>query len=201
VTNVHVSSTVAAYKELSARKTSHRLLLLARFRLRSLRIQLWLFQNLHQCELRDEILRNIKANKMMRMKPAPNITCWGGQQYKVKQGDTCESIAKANSLAMDLFLYQNGIDFNCKTLTVGNDVCIRGACKTYVVRRLHQGEQTRADFHGRQIQSNQTCKTIARDNGFTKTELIQWNPILESNCDALDVLKGRTICITSVSNH
>ncbi|KAL5371796.1 hypothetical protein DPSP01_013998 [Paraphaeosphaeria sporulosa] len=108
----------------------------------------------------------------------PNIACWGGQQYTVAQGDTCESIAKSNSLALDRFLYQNSIDFGCKTLNVGNSVCIRDACKTYT------------------IQANQTCKAIASRLGFTRTELVQWNPILESNCDKLDVLKGRTVCIT-----
>ncbi|KAF2818197.1 hypothetical protein CC86DRAFT_435089 [Ophiobolus disseminans] len=110
--------------------------------------------------------------------PAPNITCWGGKQYTVKDSDTCDSIAKANSLAIDHFLYQNGIDYKCSTLEPGNTVCIRDACKTY------------------EIQANQTCKSIARKNGFTQVELVQWNPILKSNCDNLDVLKGRTVCIT-----
>lgn len=64
---------------------------------------------------------------------APNITCWGGTQVKVKQGDTCDSIASANSMAIDRFLYLNSIDYNCKTLYVGSDVCIRDGCKLHTV--------------------------------------------------------------------
>lgn len=74
------------------------------------------------------------ADVMHSTTSAPSVTCLGGKQYRVKNGDTCESIAKANSLAIDLFLYQNSIDYGCKDLDVGDDVCIRDACKTYTVR-------------------------------------------------------------------
>jgi hypothetical protein len=79
------------------------------------------------------------ANEYCSVTPAPNITCWGGKQYTVKDGDTCDSIARANSFAIDHFLYQNGIDFKCSTLEPGNNVYIRDACKTHEVSEASPG--------------------------------------------------------------
>ncbi|KAI0439808.1 hypothetical protein F4803DRAFT_568059 [Xylaria telfairii] len=109
---------------------------------------------------------------------SPNITCWGGTQYTVKAGDSCASIADAKSMAIDNLLYLNGIDFGCTALTVGSSLCIRDSCKLY------------------KIKAGDTCKQIMKTNGFTMNELKHWNPILETGCDNLDVLQGRTICIT-----
>lgn len=47
-----------------------------------------------------------------------------------------------------------------------------------------------------QLQAQDTCKKIASDRGFTMTELVHWNPILEAGCDDLKAFEGRTICIT-----
>ncbi|PSN61472.1 hypothetical protein BS50DRAFT_651680 [Corynespora cassiicola Philippines] len=109
---------------------------------------------------------------------APNNTCFDGKFYTVKQGDTCESISKSNSMAIDGFLDLNNLDVECKLLKVGNSVCIRDACKTFT------------------IPAGQTCDTLSKRLGFTKTELLYWNPVLGSSCDNLDSMKGRTICIT-----
>lgn len=65
----------------------------------------------------------------------PAIGCYGGSSYTVKAGDSCKSIAAANSLALDRFLYQNGIDFKCSTLKVGSSVCIMDSCKLHTVCR------------------------------------------------------------------
>ncbi|KAI0487067.1 hypothetical protein F4859DRAFT_510850 [Xylaria cf. heliscus] len=109
---------------------------------------------------------------------SPNVTCWGGANYTVKSGDSCASIADAKSMAIDNFLYLNGIDFKCTTLTVGSILCIRDSCKLY------------------KIKSGDTCKQIMKDNGFSMNELKHWNPILETGCDDLTTFLGRSICIT-----
>ncbi|KAJ2972029.1 hypothetical protein NUW58_g9268 [Xylaria curta] len=110
--------------------------------------------------------------------PGPNITCRGGTDYKVKSGDSCESIAQANSMAIDKLLYLNGLDFKCETLTVGSSLCIKDSCKLY------------------KVEPGKTCKQIISDNGFTMVELVHWNPILETACDNMTMMAGRTICIT-----
>lgn len=114
---------------------------------------------------------------------SPNITCWGGTHYTVKSGDSCESIAAANSMAIDNLLYLNGLDLACETLTVGSSLCIRDSCKLY------------------KLQAQDTCKNIVSDRGFTMTELVHWNPILEAGCDDLKALRGRTICITPPGSY
>lgn len=76
----------------------------------------------------------------------PNITCPAGKQYTVNQDDACDRIAVASSMTIDNFLYVNGIDFNCTTITAGMKVCIRDSCKLYVVRnRLPVGLGVLAD--------------------------------------------------------
>jgi hypothetical protein len=67
------------------------------------------------------------------MTGAPNITCWGGTQYVSKKGDTCQSVATANGMALDRFLYLNGIDFHCDSFAVGAELCIRDPCKLHTV--------------------------------------------------------------------
>jgi hypothetical protein len=108
----------------------------------------------------------------------PNITCWGGTEYTVQREDSCESIANAKSMAIDNLLYLNDLDYKCETLTVGSKLCIRDACK------LHK------------VAKGETCKQIVSKNSFSTTELVQWNPILESGCSNMTSLEGRTICIT-----
>jgi hypothetical protein len=64
----------------------------------------------------------------------PNITCNLGEQYEVCEGDTCQSIADDHGVALDRFLYQNGIDFGCSNLPVGSKVCITDCCALHKVR-------------------------------------------------------------------
>lgn len=92
------------------------------------------FQCHRQCKFLLTVTEWDEPNKTNSTTPAPDATCIGGTRYTVKQGDTCDSIAKANSLAIDSFLYLNNIDFGSKTLAVGNSVCIRDTCKTFTVR-------------------------------------------------------------------
>jgi len=70
---------------------------------------------------------------MTRSTSEAGNSCWGGERYTVKQGDTCESVAAANGLAIDRFLSLNGIDFHCNAFGIGRPVCIRDACKLHTV--------------------------------------------------------------------
>ncbi|EPE27579.1 LysM [Glarea lozoyensis ATCC 20868] len=101
-----------------------------------------------------------------------------GSEYVVGGGDSCESIAARNGLAIDRFLADNSIDFKCSSLTAGSSVCIQDSCK------LHT------------IQKGETCKQIVAGKAYTTNELVAWNPILETGCENTTALEGRTICIT-----
>jgi hypothetical protein len=56
-----------------------------------------------------------------------------GSLYTVKNGDTCKSIAAANSLAIDRFLADNSYDFDCTYMSAGDSVCIQDGCKLHTV--------------------------------------------------------------------
>jgi hypothetical protein len=88
---------------------------------------------------------------------APNATC-SGTLYTVQSGDSCNSIAAANSIATDRFLTANSLDYNCTSLTVGNQVCLGPSCALY------------------QVQPNDTCDSILESETFYLTQLLSWNP-------------------------
>lgn len=56
-----------------------------------------------------------------------------GTNYTVQAGDSCKSIAADNGLAIDRFLADNSIDFQCKSLTEGSTVCIGKSCLLHEV--------------------------------------------------------------------
>jgi hypothetical protein len=101
-----------------------------------------------------------------------------GANYTVAGGDTCESIAAANGLAIDRFLDDNSIDFRCQSLEVGSSVCLGLKCRLGAVP------------------PNATCADLLRNNDFTLTELLAWNPVIHSSCDNVLALAGRTYCLS-----
>lgn len=88
---------------------------------------------------------------------AATATCTGNL-YTVGADDTCDSIAKANSLATDRFISVNNLDYNCSSLVAGNRVCVEGSCALY------------------EIKANDTCSGILADQTYTLVQLLSWNP-------------------------
>nr|POE90693.1 lysm domain-containing protein [Quercus suber] len=116
-------------------------------------------------------------------------TCTGSK-YTVQDGDTCRSIAKSNSIAEDRFIMENGIDYDCNTLSPGRTVCLGSKCSLLVV------------------ESDTTCTGILNGKPYYLNQLRSWNPTIHPSCDNLDVMVGRGICISppgssdySVSKH
>ncbi|ESZ90353.1 LysM domain-containing protein [Sclerotinia borealis F-4128] len=101
-----------------------------------------------------------------------------GTTYTVTSADTCQSISQSNSIAIDRLIAQNELDYNCTSLTSGSSLCLGESCAL----------QT--------ITANQTCADIIGRNGFTTIQLISWNPTIHSNCDNLDSMVGRSICVS-----
>ncbi|OQE08785.1 hypothetical protein PENVUL_c008G06108 [Penicillium vulpinum] len=101
-----------------------------------------------------------------------------GKDYTVVKGDTCESIASANKVAYYRLLSDNSLDLKCASLIPGMNLCIGDSCTLHTVS------------------ANETCKSILAGKDFTIVELLGWNPIIHSNCDNLNSLKGHTICLS-----
>ncbi len=107
--------------------------------------------------------------------PVPTCT---GTNYTVTSSDTCQSISTANSIAIDRLISANGLDYNCTSLEAGMQLCLGASCALQTV------------------QANQSCTDIIGTQKFNYVQLISWNPIIHSNCDNLDSLVGRSICIS-----
>ena len=74
-------------------------------------------------------------------------------------GDTCQSIAAANSLSFDQLIAINGLDMPCTKLPApGGKICLSGSCPLYTV------------------QANDTCVGIYQANSLSWGQLLAWNP-------------------------
>lgn len=107
----------------------------------------------------------------------PTPTCTG-KTYVSKEGDTCKSISEAQSISTDRLVEINHMDYSCSSLTSGTEICIEKTCTVYTV------------------QANQTCGDIVRGHSFGLVQLIGWNPTIHQNCDNLDSMVGRSICVS-----
>ncbi|KZV65858.1 carbohydrate-binding module family 50 protein [Peniophora sp. CONT] len=113
------------------------------------------------------------------LKPASSANCAYGT-LTVKSGDTCESIATANNLSHDQLVAINGLDLNCTKLPApGGKICSPGSCTLHTV------------------QSSDTCVGLYTANDITWTQLLAWNPQLDSMCSNLAMQIGKTICISA----
>ncbi|KAF6233163.1 hypothetical protein HO173_008707 [Letharia columbiana] len=108
---------------------------------------------------------------------APSRNCTG-KKYTIKANDTCQSISQANSIATDRLIAANNIDYNCSSLIPGATLCLGPSCAL------------------QKVLQNQTCQDITTNQAFTFVQLIAWNPTIHLNCDNLDVMVGRSICIS-----
>ena len=81
-----------------------------------------------------------------------------GTPYTVQSGDTCASIAQANSVATDRFITDNRLDYNCTAITAGRQLCIPQSCLLY------------------HVQADDTCSGILAGKGYSLNQLLSWNP-------------------------
>lgn len=54
--------------------------------------------------------------------PASSAPTCTGTQYTVKEGDDCTKIAQAQTVPVDVLIKLNGIDADCKTLQIGQQL-------------------------------------------------------------------------------
>ncbi|KAL4940189.1 hypothetical protein BDV06DRAFT_197177 [Aspergillus oleicola] len=110
--------------------------------------------------------------------PIPTPVACRGSTYIVQEADTCESISRSKSIATDRMIQRNNLDYACSSLVVGAQLCIEDTCTIYTVK------------------ANDTCSGIIQDQSFGLVQLIGWNPTIHEDCDNLDAMVGRSLCVS-----
>lgn len=107
----------------------------------------------------------------------PTTTC--ATPYTVQSGDNCNSIAQAKNVSTFSVINVNGLNPNCDNLVAGAIICLASPCNLYLV------------------QSTDTCDGIIQAQGttITGTQLLAWNPDINSLCGNLYKLQGNYICV------
>ncbi|CAG9990288.1 unnamed protein product [Clonostachys byssicola] len=115
--------------------------------------------------------------------PLPR-TCFSGKTITTKEGDSCDSIALANSISSSTLYYINPHLLDCRSIESGMELCLPQTCTTYTVQ-----EHEAAD-----------CVEISMAGGEGGwLDLIDWNLMLDSRCTNLwstDPFWGHVVCIS-----
>lgn len=114
--------------------------------------------------------------------PAPTTPyCVTNKKYTAIGGDTCGSIAAANSVSgANLYMQNQALIPSCASVPAGVSLCIPVTCTTY------------------QVQANDTCWGIEAAMNLMPGAVQQYNPWIDSECDKLEILTdwyGKSICI------
>jgi len=99
--------------------------------------------------------------------------------HTVGPSDSCNSIAHQYSVSTWSIIMLNGLDFRCRRLEKGMQLCIGTQCA------IHQ------------VLSGETCDSIVEDSGgsFTDMQLASWNPFLDALCMNIAALPNNVICV------
>ncbi|KAH6645531.1 hypothetical protein BKA67DRAFT_527068 [Truncatella angustata] len=118
----------------------------------------------------------------------PNITatstnCVSGNTYTTQAGDTCDSIAIANSVSAATMYYTNPNILNCSSIFEGTSLCLPATCDNVY-----------------SVVDDDTCLNIAVHAGTITSKIITWNSQLNWNCSNLqdpNPYWGSTLCVSS----
>lgn len=98
-------------------------------------------------------------------------------------GDTCDAIALANHVSAATMFYNNPNILNCSAIAAGTSLCLPLACDTVYT-----------------VQDNDTCSTIAADNGLLTADVVSFNTQINWNCTNLHSTNpywGTTLCVST----
>jgi LysM repeat protein len=112
---------------------------------------------------------------------APAAASCSGQQYTVASGDTCDSIAAAAGMPVDLLQYADAGTLDCSQLRVGADVCLFGTTPSCPMVY--------------QVKAGDTCVSVAAAMGLTSEQFYSLNP--GASCSGLQ--PGSELCVSSVA--
>lgn len=109
--------------------------------------------------------------------PTPTAGACTGQKYTIKEGDTCQSVSKSQSVATFQLLLDNGLQAYCANFPKSGDLCIKSQCTTYTV------------------QKGDTCKSVAKAHKISTVQLRSYNPWIDGGCYNFNRTIGTEICM------
>lgn len=104
-------------------------------------------------------------------------SCLSGKTYTVAQGDSCQSIAKAQSVSSGSLQIINQLLPDCSNMAMGQTLCLPVTCQTIT------------------IADGQTCASIADTFNVSMQAFIGFNPIINLDCSNLKS-NGSVVCIS-----
>ncbi|ORY04390.1 hypothetical protein BCR34DRAFT_57224 [Clohesyomyces aquaticus] len=111
----------------------------------------------------------------------PTSTTCTGNNYTIKSGDTCNSIALSQGLSTGNLLDANKLQAFCAKFPSSGTLCIpaSGKCKTQTVK------------------TGDTCAKIADQNKVTWAQIVSWNPEFGKDCGRIADNVGYVMCIST----
>ncbi|KAJ4087132.1 hypothetical protein NW760_013789 [Fusarium oxysporum] len=118
----------------------------------------------------------------VKVEEKPEEFCLNDKWYTTKEGDTCDSIAKANPGVAGVYLYMGNQELiaDCRRIRAGIKLCLPTACPTYV------------------IQPKDTCYSIERAQKLRLDDVEYFNSWINIDCTNLHKATdfyGKSICI------
>ncbi|KAI1180782.1 hypothetical protein F4777DRAFT_596051 [Nemania sp. FL0916] len=110
--------------------------------------------------------------------PRPTPPACAGKTYQIQPGDDCHSISTSQGIATSWLLSDNNLASFCTDFPTEGSLCLTNTCSVYTV------------------QTNDTCKSVAKASNITEALLISWNPALSSGCGNIGRYVGDQICIS-----
>jgi hypothetical protein len=107
----------------------------------------------------------------------PTASCRAS--HLVVEGDTCTSIALQYGVSSFSVAVLNGLTPSCKSLLIGQTICIGAQCPTH------------------QVAVNETCNDIVASLGTTATsgQFMAWNPNIDVLCGNLHKVPDMVVCV------
>ncbi|KAI2624041.1 hypothetical protein GGS21DRAFT_541259 [Xylaria nigripes] len=110
--------------------------------------------------------------------PEPTPPACAGKTYQIQPGDDCHSISISQGIATSWLLSDNNLASFCTDFPTEGSLCLTNTCSVYT------------------IQTNDTCKSVAKTSNITEALLIKWNPVLSSGCGNIGRFVGDQLCIS-----
>ena len=144
------------------------------------------YDSYYQSEL-EKVYKTCGGSGPTEIPPPPKVEeavdfCLTEKYYTTKEGDTCDSIAKANPGVAGVWLYMGNQEriADCRKVRSGIKPCLPTTCPTYVV------------------QQNDTCWSIERAQSLDVDDVEYFNSWINADCSNLQKATdfyGKTICI------
>lgn len=98
--------------------------------------------------------------------------------YQIQPGDDCHKISISQQTGTGWLLSDNNLAAWCHDFPTSGSLCIANKCSIVTV------------------QTNATCKEIAREANTTEILLKAWNPVINAGCYNIDKLIGHQLCVS-----